>query len=84
MAGGNQPGRGKYGRPRSQAVENVISLEDRTQKGYLHNPFSGNHGPMYGHGFAMLFLGEVHGMVHEQGLRDKASRQPCAAPSISP
>src|SRR5262245_22108290 len=71
MAGGNQPGRGKYGAVVRKAVENILSLEDRNTKGYLHNPFSNIHGPMYGHGFAMLFLGEVHGMVHDPALRDK-------------
>jgi hypothetical protein len=71
MAGGNQPGRGKYGAHVRKAVENVIGMEDRMQKGFLHNPFSSNYGPMYGHGFAMLFLGEVHGMINEPVLRDK-------------
>ncbi len=71
MAGGNQPGRGKYGAVVRKTVENVLSLEDRGTRGYLHNPNSNMHGPMYGHGFAMLFLGEVHGMVTEPTLRDK-------------
>jgi hypothetical protein len=71
MAGGHQPGRGKYGAVVRKAIENVLSLEDKVQRGYLHNPFANNGGPMYGHGFAMLFLGEVHGMVHEPELRDK-------------
>ena len=33
------------------------------------------HGPMYGHGFATLFLAEVYGMVHEP----RAARPSCAA-----
>jgi hypothetical protein len=71
MAGGHQPGRGKYGHVVRKALENVLSLEDKNTPGYLHNPFSNIHGPMYGHGFAMLFLGEVHGMVNDQILRDR-------------
>src|SRR5207237_6421335 len=29
------------------------------------------HGPMYGHGFATLFLAEVYGMVNEPKLRNE-------------
>jgi hypothetical protein len=71
MAGGNQPGRGKYGKEVRKALDNVISLEDKTIRGYLHNPFSNIHGPMYGHGFAMLFLAEAHGMVNDPLLRER-------------
>ena len=59
MAGGNQPGRGKYGAVVRKTVENILNLEDRGTRGYLHNPNSNMHGPMYGHGFAMLFLGDT-------------------------
>lgn len=71
MAGGNQPGRGKYGHVVRKALENVLSLEDRNTRGYLHNAHANIHGPMYGHGFAMLFLGEAHGMVNEPDLRER-------------
>jgi len=71
MSGGHQPGRGPYGAVVRKALENVLSLEDRDQKGYLNNRFTNIHGPMYGHGFAMLFLAEVHGMVGQQALRDR-------------
>src|SRR5262249_36617350 len=40
--------------------------------GFLHNTMGGStHGPMYGHGFATLFLAEVYGMVHDKGLRQE-------------
>lgn len=71
MAGGHQPGRGKYGHVVRKALDNVISLEDRNIRGYLHNPVSNIHGPMYGHGFAMLFLGEAHGTVTDPVQREK-------------
>lgn len=71
MAGGHQPGRGKYGADVRKALDNVMNLEDKNQKGYLHNPFSNIHGPMYGHGFAMLFLAEAHGMVNDKDQRDR-------------
>jgi hypothetical protein len=70
MAGGHQPGRGRYGRVVTRAIENVLSKEDRNVKpGYLHNPRATLHGPMYGHGFATLFLAEAYGMVNSPQLR---------------
>jgi hypothetical protein len=73
MAAGNQPERGKYGRAVSEALRFILDQENRTLRnpGYLHNPTATPHGPMYGHGFATLFLGEVYGMVHEVKLRDE-------------
>jgi len=71
MAGGHQPGRGRYGDNVTRAVRNILSLEDRNQSGYLRNTRNSFHGPMYGHGFAALFLAEAHGMVNDQTLRDQ-------------
>ena len=71
MAGGHQPGRGRYGDNVTRAVRNILSLESKTQPGYLHNPRNAFHGPMYGHGFAALFLAEAHGMVNDRTLRDQ-------------
>lgn len=71
MAGGHQPGRGRYGSVVRRAVENILSHEDGTQKGYLHNTRSNIHGPLYAHGFATLFLAEVHGMISQPELRDR-------------
>src|SRR5262245_24156082 len=68
MAGGHQPGRGKYGNVVRKTVEHIVSMENPGVPGYLNNPNGAIHGPMYAHGFAMLFLGEVHGMVTEQPL----------------
>jgi hypothetical protein len=72
MAGGHQPGRGRYGRHVTQAVEYILHCEDRLQNnGFLTNPRAAFHGPMYGHGFATLFLAEVYGMVNEPDLRNR-------------
>lgn len=74
MCGGSQPNRGPYGKAVLDAVRYVLSREnvDRTpgHQGYLYNPRNGQHGPMYGHGFATLFLAEVYGMVQTPKLRD--------------
>jgi len=70
MAGGHQPGRGRYGRNVTRALRNILSNEDRrNQPGFLNNPLASLHGPMYGHGFATLFLAEVYGMAPSRALR---------------
>jgi hypothetical protein len=74
MAGGHQPGRGRYGQNVTNAVRFVVNHADRnmqapTRGAFLHNPRASFHGPMYGHGFATLFLAEVYGMVNEPALR---------------
>jgi hypothetical protein len=74
MCAGSQPGRGTYGQFVLDALRYVLSKENVDVggrfPGYLFQPNSG-HGPMYGHGFATLFLSEVYGMVHEKQLRDE-------------
>jgi hypothetical protein len=72
MAGGHQPGRGKYGRVVTDALRCVLSYEDRNIPGFLYNPNGTPHGPMYGHGFGTLFLAEVSGMIPDARLRDDA------------
>ena len=57
MADGNLPGRGVYGENVTRALDYV--LDHCTETGLI---VAGNtHGPMYGHGFATLFLGEIYG-----------------------
>lgn len=70
MAAGHQPNRGRYGEAILKALRFILSQERRGgHDGYLHNPQATPHGPMYGHGFATLFLAEVSGMVHDPELR---------------
>lgn len=70
MAGGHQPGRGRYGRCVADALNFVLNHEDRGTPGFLNNPRASFHGPMYGHGFATLFLAEVYGMSPDSQVRD--------------
>ena len=58
MSDGHLPGRGEYGEQVQLALEFVLAHS--TETGLLAADTS--HGPMYGHGFATLFLGEVYGM----------------------
>jgi prenyltransferase beta subunit len=73
MAAGNQPDRGRYGEHVKRAVEYIVRCED-PNSGLLNGRQLGFQGPMYGHGFATLFLAEVYGMVNQQPLRDNLRR----------
>src|SRR6516225_5952475 len=77
MCAGNQPNRGSYGRAVTDALKFVLSKENvgGGQPGFLHNPLASPHGPMYGHGFATLFLAEVSGMVHDKTLREEVTKK---------
>src|SRR5947209_5583249 len=69
MAGGNQPGRGRYGRVVTRTLEFVLNQEQQQPPGFLYNRNAVLHGPMYGHGFGTLFLAEAYGMVNNRQLR---------------
>jgi hypothetical protein len=74
MAGGHQPGRGRYGRVVTRALEYVLSQETPHYQGldtpgFLYSRSGRMNGPMYGHGFGTLFLAECYGMVHRPDLR---------------
>ena len=66
VADGNTPGRGRY----AYVVDGCIDfvLGHSSESGLLAAETS--HGPMYGHGFATLFLAEVYGMSPHEDLRE--------------
>ncbi len=69
LSGGHAPDRGKYGRNVTRAVDFVLS---RCQpNGFITDEQAEYHGPMYGHGFATLFLAEVYGMTRRKDVRTK-------------
>jgi hypothetical protein len=72
MANGSHPGRGPYAKAVSDCL-NFVLRQNRGDniQGYLKSPRDNSHGPMYGHGFGTLFLGEVYGMAHDKSIRDK-------------
>ena len=71
MADGHLPDRGKYGLEVRRALDFV--LDNATETGLLAAETS--HGPMYGHGFATLFLGEIYGMnPSDDRVRDALGR----------
>lgn len=59
MADGHMPDEGRYGPVIRKALDYVLSCS--TETGLIASQ-STSHGPMYGHGFATLFLGEIYGM----------------------
>ncbi len=66
MADGHMPGRGEYGPNVQRGLDFV--LNHATESGLIVADAS--HGPMYGHGFATLFLGEVYGMTGDPRVRE--------------
>ena len=59
MADGNMPGRGAYGDVVLKGLKFVLS--NAAENGLVAAESA--NGPMYGHGFATLFLGEIYGMT---------------------
>jgi hypothetical protein len=68
MSEGNLPGRGKYGRHVEEGLRFVINNCQRS--GLISAPGT-SHGPMYGHGFATLFLAEVYGMTGRKDITEE-------------
>jgi squalene cyclase len=67
LSAGHTPGRGKYGREVQLAVDFVVSQAQ--PNGFIIDESSKSHGPMYGHGFATLFLAEAYGMSTKKEVR---------------
>ncbi len=70
MADGNTPGRGVYGEQVTKGLEYI--LRNTTESGLVATDSANS--PMYGHGFATLFLGEVYGMTQGGGDTELADR----------
>ncbi|MBM4078048.1 MAG: terpene cyclase/mutase family protein, partial [Planctomycetes bacterium] len=68
LSAGHTPGRGTYGKNVDQTVQFLISCSKPS--GFIVREDSTGHGPMYGHGFATLFLAEVYGMTQEKNVRE--------------
>ncbi|GIK16831.1 MAG: hypothetical protein BroJett003_17950 [Planctomycetota bacterium] len=67
---GNVPGRGRYAPQVDRCVDFI--LKHGSESGLLAADTS--HGPMYGHGFATLFLAEVYGMSPRPEVREALRR----------
>ena len=72
MASGSTPGRGPYGEHVNRCIEYI--LEHGQASGFIVADGTSSHGPMYGHGFATLFLAEVYGMSQDTRVRSSLVR----------
>jgi hypothetical protein len=72
LAAGSTPGRGPNGKQINLAIDFVLSQAD--DSGFISVAGSPSHGPMYGHGFATLFLAECYGMTRRGDIRQKLTR----------
>ena len=67
MANGELPGRGDYGSVVQKGLDYILA---NAQESGLIASKNVSHGPMYGHGFATLFLAEIYGMTDDDDVRD--------------
>jgi len=72
LSAGSTPGRGPYGVEVTRAADFI--LKACLPSGFINNVEGQSHGPMYGHGFATLFLAEIYGMCRRPDLRTKLER----------
>lgn len=72
LASDSTPGRGPFGDQINHCLDYILNqVEDN---GFICEAETSSHGPMYGHGFATLFLAEAYGMSPRRDLREKLSR----------
>ncbi|MFI5456569.1 MAG: prenyltransferase/squalene oxidase repeat-containing protein [Isosphaerales bacterium] len=69
LAHGNSPTRGRYSRNVQGAVEYLVRCA--TPTGLLTGPSQDSGQPMHGHGFALMFLASVYGMITKESLRQQ-------------
>jgi prenyltransferase beta subunit len=63
-----EPGRANRDKIVANAVRYVLSQESKTPIGFL-NSKKATHGPMYSHGFAVLFLADAHEKLEDKKLQ---------------
>lgn len=69
LAGGNVPGRGKYGQQVERVLTYFLERASTSSSGLLSD--SHDSSKMHGHGYATLFLAEVYGMTIDPLARDR-------------
>lgn len=67
LAHGNSPTRGRYARNLQGAVEYLVRCSQPS--GLITGPTQDSGQPMHGHGFALMFLACVYGMITKASLR---------------
>ncbi len=69
LSDGSVPGRGRYGEHVAKVSDFIIDSTSDSSGLIASDQVS--HGPMYGHGFATLFLAEIYGMTGRADCREK-------------
>jgi len=69
LSQGSTPTRGQYAEQIGLCIDYLLSQIN--DAGFIAAPDATSRGPMYGHGFATLFLCEVYGMSPQAELRDR-------------
>jgi prenyltransferase beta subunit len=72
MSAGSTPGRGPYGDIVDRCIDFILAHAQ--DGGFITVQGASSHGPMYGHGFATLFLAEAYGMTMRGDLREKLAK----------
>lgn len=72
MSGGSTPGRGPYGKNVDKCIDYILT--NTKPSGFINGPDTATHGPMYGHGFATMFLAECYGMSPRPELRETLAK----------
>ena len=72
ISSGSTDGRGPYGAEVGRCLDFVLA--NAQDDGFINVPGSSSHGPMYGHGFATLFLAEAYGTSPRAELRPKLAK----------
>ena len=70
LAGGHQPGRGRYGDVVAACLGYV--LDQTSENGLLTDGYSASYSgtPMYSHAFATLLLAEIYGMSRDRRIKE--------------
>jgi len=71
LSGGSTPGRGPYGRQVDRCTAYILA--NVRPSGFISAGDTGN-GPMYGHGFATMYLAECDGMSPRLDIREKLAK----------
>lgn len=69
IGSGSTPGRGPFGKQVERCVDFILAHTE--ESGFINVESSASHGPMYGHGFATMFLAECYGMTQRPDIREK-------------
>lgn len=72
IGSGSTPGRGPYGKQVDKCIDYILSHTE--ESGFINFAPAAGQGPMYGHGFATMFLAECYGMSQRGEVREKLTR----------